>query len=242
MAALPVSLLLRSFVLESSWHGRRQQALGFLYALLPVLARVPERGAALRRHAGAFGTNIFVAPALLAAVARLEGNGEGERAVQVRETLAAPLSGAADLFYWGALRPAALGWGIVALLAGLPWLALALACGLFAIPAMLGRWSAFRAGAAAGGELMTQQVRARPPRAWSGPLRSSVALAAGVVLGCCARAGWERDATAVFHVGLALLVGYHAQRRLLSPGIAFLALIALGALARRVDLFAFTWR
>jgi hypothetical protein len=229
-------------LIESSWHARRLQALGFLQALLPALAMLPQRRAALERHVAVFGTNIFVAPALVAAVARLEREQDGERAVQVRDTLAAPLSGAADLFYWGALRPAASTCGMVALLAGSAWLAAALACGLFAVPALAGRWRAFRAGAGAGGDLVAQQARARPPRAWIGPLRAGVALGAGVILGWCARAGWERDATAVFHMGLALLVGYHARRRLLSPGIAFLVLIALGALARRVDLLAFTWR
>lgn len=242
MPSLPLSVFLRSFCIESSWHAQRMQALGFLYALLPALARRPQRHAALRRHAGPFATNIFVAPGLIAAVARLEGEDQGERAVHVRESLAAPLSGAGDVFYWGALRPAALVWAVVALLAGWPWLALGVACGAFAFAAVLGRWRAFRRGAAAGGELAALQRGVRPPRAWIGPLRASVALGAGVLLGWCLRSGWKGEASAVFHVGLALLLGYHARRRLLSPGIAFLVLIALGALARRVDLSAFTWR
>jgi hypothetical protein len=51
----------------------------------------------------------------------------------------------------------------------------------------------------------------------------------------------RREGLAVFDVGLALLVGYHASRRLVSPGVAFLFLVVLGVLARRADLLVLPW-
>jgi hypothetical protein len=90
-------------------------------------------------------------------------------------------------------------------------------------------------------ELPRQLQRLTPSGAWRPPLRFVSALAAGFLLGWCFQAGWKREGMAVFDMGLALLVGYHTQRRLVSPGVAFLILIALGMLARRANPFAFPW-
>lgn len=241
MRPLPLTVFLRSFFLDASWHAERMQGLGFAHALVPALGRAADRAAAVRRHAVAFGTNLFMAPALLGAVARLESEERGAEAARVRDLLAAPLSGAGDLFFWGALRPAALSCAVVALCAGWPRLALILPLALFALPGLVWRWRLWRRGSEAGGELPREVLRVVPPRAWSRALRLVAMLVAGILLGWCLQAGWKRQGMALFDVGLALVVGYHAERRLVSPGVAFLLLVALGVLTRRAIPFALPW-
>jgi len=241
MRRLPAVSFLRIAILDASWHAAHMQGIGFAHALAPALGRTKDQAAALRRHAVCFGTNLFIAPALLSAVARLELEQRGAEAARLRELLAAPLSGAGDLFFWRALRPAVLACGVVALCTGSPLLAVLLGSLAFAVPGLIWRGRLFRLGFEMAAELPRQLQRVTPPRAWSPPLRLLSALAAGFLLGWCFQAGWRREGKAVFDMGLALLVGYHAHRRLVSPGVAFLLLVALGVLARWANLFSLPW-
>ncbi|UCE01661.1 MAG: PTS system mannose/fructose/sorbose family transporter subunit IID [Candidatus Latescibacterota bacterium] len=231
----PLAVFWRTCMLDASWHPERMQGGGYLYALLPALARAEDPAAATRHHTVTFGTNIYVAPAVIGAVAQLELQGERGAATRVRDWLAAPLSGAADLFYWGALRPALMASALVGVVFGSPALAVAAAWLLFNITATWGRWRCFRRGVAASARLLQERERVRPPRSWIVPLHRIVLIAA-VALPVLAIVRARFAAASLLDMGLALGVGYYAARRQVSPGIAFLVLVALGVLMQRLEL------
>ena len=218
------------------------QGLGWMHALLPVLRRRSDVAAALGRHMVVFGTNAFAAPALLGAVSRLEMDGQGDAGTRVRDMLAAPLSGAADLYYWGALRPAAVAVGLVLAVAGVPAAGAALLLVAFNLPAQRARWRTFALGVAAGGELLRRRDAVLPPRAWIRPLRAVAGFVAGALAAWGTATAAGRGGAVLFDVGLAILVGYHACRRHVSPGLAFLVVVALGTVLRHLDLAAGTLR
>jgi mannose/fructose/N-acetylgalactosamine-specific phosphotransferase system component IID len=203
--------------------------------LLPALTQADDPAAATRHHTVTFGTNIYVAPAVIGSVAQLELAGEREAATRVRDWLAAPLSGAADLFYWGALRPALMALALVGVVSGSPALAVAAAWLLFNITATWGRWRSYRHGVAAGARLLQERERVRPPRSWIAPLHR-IAVIAAIALPVLAVVQARFAAASLLDVGLALGVGYYAARRQVSPGIAFLVLVAFGVVIQRLEL------
>ncbi|MFQ5601377.1 MAG: PTS system mannose/fructose/sorbose family transporter subunit IID, partial [Candidatus Krumholzibacteriia bacterium] len=190
----------------------------------------------LGRHAAYFNTNACIAAVLLGAVGRLELEGRVEGARRVRDLLAAPLSGAADVFFWGALRPACLTLAVAGVLAGQAGLGLVAAFLAFNVPLAVVRWRGFRRAAAAGEQLPQQLDSVRPPHSWGGRLRTFVAAVCGVLLSWSVLDAWRHELRAVFLVGATVLVGYYAGRRQVSPGIAFLLLVGLGTVVQRLDL------
>lgn len=113
----------RSLYLQTLFTEERQQGPGFAFALLPVIRRIyigtEERGRALARHLGFFGTHPLLAGYVLGVVARLEERrAQGEpvdetQIEQAKHALASPLAALGDPLFWVTLRPLA---GLVGIL------------------------------------------------------------------------------------------------------------------------------
>ena len=127
-AGLARTLFARSVFLQAGFGDERRQGLGFAWAIDPAL-RLAYAGdaagltAARLRHLAPFNAQPYAAALPLGAVAALElraGAGEpalAQRGVALKASVGAALSGCADAFFWGALRPlagvAAVGVGVV---------------------------------------------------------------------------------------------------------------------------------
>jgi len=115
----------RSFYLQTLFAPERQQGPGFAFALAPVIARLysgaAERGRALARHMGFFGTHPVLVGYVLGVTARLEerrAQGEpidDERIESTKRSLASPLAAWGDPLFWVTLRPFAGLMGILGL-------------------------------------------------------------------------------------------------------------------------------
>jgi mannose/fructose/N-acetylgalactosamine-specific phosphotransferase system component IID len=115
------SLFLRSLLLQSAFGPERMQGLGFAWALDPWLAKVWAGDAAAlsearKRHLAAFNTSPYSVGFVLGLTARLEEDAAQApaaerpaklaRLLQLKAMTSTGLAGAADAFFWGALRPA----------------------------------------------------------------------------------------------------------------------------------------
>ncbi len=221
----------RGWTLDASWHAERMQALGVLFALRPLLERNIERGVALERHTAPFNANTWMAPALLAAMARLESERRGAEAVRMRDIVSPVLSGIGDIFVWSRCRPACLVLAVTGVLVGSPVVGLLTALGVYIAVLAVHTWHGFAAGAAAGADLARKLPALQPSRA--------VARAAHVILGLatgawCVAGGihaWRVAPSAAFLLSGALAVGYTASKRQLPAGLVFLGIVAfLGVL------------
>ncbi|QCJ69931.1 PTS mannose transporter subunit IID [Providencia heimbachae] len=118
-------VFLRSNLLQGSWNFERMQALGFCYAMVPVIRRLyPEnnddRKQAIKRHLEFFNTHPYVAAPILGVTMAMEeerANGADidDGAINgIKVGLMGPLAGVGDPIFWGTVRPvfAALGAGI----------------------------------------------------------------------------------------------------------------------------------
>ena len=109
-----MSILLRSFFIQSSWNLERMQNLGFLYAILPALKRVhpdpEERKQAQLRHLELFNSQPYMASSILGAVINLEKEcvREEKDAATVSTFKTNVMSGFAalgDSLFWNTWRP-----------------------------------------------------------------------------------------------------------------------------------------
>lgn len=102
-------LLLRSFLLQSSWNFEQMQGLGALFVLSPLLRNLyqgEELQQACARHLSYFNTHPFIAPLILSGMAQLEANGaNAEEVDEFRQLLMAPCAAMGDAFFWGGVRP-----------------------------------------------------------------------------------------------------------------------------------------
>lgn len=120
------SVFLRSNFLQGSWNFERMQALGFCFAMIPVIRRLykedkKEQKLALKRHLEFFNTHPYVAAPILGVVMAMEEQkANGEITIDsasingLKIGLMGPLAGVGDPIFWGTVRPvcAALGAGI----------------------------------------------------------------------------------------------------------------------------------
>ncbi|MBF1994210.1 PTS mannose transporter subunit IID [Serratia symbiotica] len=119
------SVFMRSNLFQGSWNFERMQALGFCFAMVPVIRRLyPEnsddRKQAIKRHLEFFNTHPYaVAPVLGVTMAMEEQRANGapidDAAINgIKVGLMGPLAGVGDPIFWGTMRPvfAALGAGI----------------------------------------------------------------------------------------------------------------------------------
>lgn len=116
------NMFIRSNLHQGSWNFERMQALGFCFAILPVIKRLyPENNAkrhdALKRHLEFFNTQPFVSAPILGVISALEeerANGANidDAAISgLKVGMMGPLAGVGDPIFWGTVRPifAALG-------------------------------------------------------------------------------------------------------------------------------------
>ncbi len=219
----------RSWALEATWHPERMQGHGVLHALLPALRPARDLRSALQRHAGPFGCNLWTAPALLGAMARLESEGRGEEAALLRDRLAGPLSGAGDVHVWTAVRPACLVLMLCGVLAGVPWAGILAALVLHDAALVYERRSRFARGWELGEVLERNFASVRPDPRTARALQWLLAGAAGAL----AVWGTARGGANAFLMPGALALGYYAARRQWSTGITFCLLVVVVSLLRR---------
>lgn len=177
----------RSFFIQGSWNFERMLALGFCFALIPVVRRVTrnnrQRIALLQRHLQFFNTHPFTALWVLGAVAKLEQlalreKWQGDRPIRLfKERLCGPLGAIGDTLFWARAKPVAAMIGvIVAMHAG--WLAVPLFLVAYNLPHLWFRAHALFQGFGEGFDV----VRRISVRRFQ-PLADRLALAGAAVLG-----------------------------------------------------------
>lgn len=223
----------RAWILDAAWNPISMQGLGVVHALLPVLRHQADLAAGLRRHAVAFGCNLWLAPTLLGAMARLEAESRGDEAAQLRDRLAAPLSGAGDLHVWRAVRPSCLALALVGVLAGHAIAAGVIAVLLHDVALLWRQGHGFEFGWRHGASLESDFQAALPsPRLGRG-LQRGLVLVAGGLAGWGLVSGWQVAPSHAFLMSGALVVGYYAAQRQFPPGITFVGLVCVAAWLRR---------
>lgn len=108
-------LFLKSNAVQSAFSFERQQAMGFEYAMIPIINRLydkkEDRIEAYKRHLAYFNSHPWTSGVIFGIVAAMEekkANGEdvSEANIQGLKTgLMGPLAGIGDSFFWGAFRP-----------------------------------------------------------------------------------------------------------------------------------------
>lgn len=93
-----------------SWNYERMQALGYAWAMFPILKKVYKTKedliAAVKRHLNFFNTNPFVGAAIIGATAGMEEQGAGGDAVDsLKVGLMGPFAGIGDTLYAILTRP-----------------------------------------------------------------------------------------------------------------------------------------
>ena len=121
------SMFIRSNFHQGSWNYERMQALGYCFAMVPVIKRLytgDERKQALKRHLEFFNTQPFVTAPILGVTAAMEeqkSNGADidDGAINgLKIGLMGPLAGVGDPIFWGTLRPVAAALGASIALTG----------------------------------------------------------------------------------------------------------------------------
>jgi len=227
------SVFVRGWALDASWHPERMQGHGVVHALAPLLRRQGDVTAALRRHAVAFGCNLWTAPVLLGAMARLESEARGDAATALRDRLAGPLSGAGDVHAWRAVRPASLVVALLGVLCGHAVIGLVAALMLHDAALAWRQLRGFARGWRGGAELPAAFATLIPPPRLGLWLQRGLVLVAGAFAGWGVVSGWQVAASHAFLMGGALLVGYYAAQRQLPPGITFVGLVWVASWLRR---------
>lgn len=108
-------LFIRSNAVQSAFNFERQQALGFEWAMIPIINKLyptkEERIAGYKRHIGYFNSHPWTCGPIFGIVASMEekmANGEGiseENIQAVKGALMGPLAGIGDSLLWSTLRP-----------------------------------------------------------------------------------------------------------------------------------------
>lgn len=108
-------LFIRSNAIQSAFNFERQQALGFEWAMIPVINKLyptkEERIAGYKRHIGYFNSHPWTCGPIFGIVASMEekmANGDeiSEENIQaVKGALMGPLAGIGDSLLWSTLRP-----------------------------------------------------------------------------------------------------------------------------------------
>ncbi|WP_417774562.1 PTS system mannose/fructose/sorbose family transporter subunit IID [Scopulibacillus cellulosilyticus] len=114
-------LFWRSFQMEFSWNYERQQNIGYVYAMIPILKKLYKKkedlSKALKRHLEFFNTTPYIVTMMLSVSAAMEEQNaknqkfESDSINNVKASLMGPLAGIGDSFFWGTLRLIATGIG-----------------------------------------------------------------------------------------------------------------------------------
>ncbi|MBN1543560.1 PTS mannose/fructose/sorbose transporter family subunit IID [candidate division KSB1 bacterium] len=132
-----LSILVRSFFVQSSWNFQGLLGLGFCYCALPIACRLAkndhEREKFFQRHIQFFNSHPYFSSWCLGAVARLEEDSlqkqwSDQRPIELfKDRLVGPLGLIGDELFWNGLKPASAALGV----------AVALFFGVVAIPVYL---------------------------------------------------------------------------------------------------------
>jgi PTS system mannose-specific IID component len=162
--SLQARLFFRSLLLQAGFCDERRQGLGFAWAIDPALqgayaGDAAGLAAARARHLAPFNAQPYAAALPLGTAAALEARAAAgdasaaARGAALKDSLGAALSGPADAFFWGSLRPLAAAAAVVgALLAARFGARSPLACGavlgllIFNAPALWTRWAGLGLG------------------------------------------------------------------------------------------------
>lgn len=108
-------LFIRSNAIQSAFNFERQQAMGFEWAMIPIINKLyntkEERIAGYKRHIGYFNSHPWTCGPIFGIVASMEekmANGEDiteENIQAVKGALMGPLAGIGDSLLWSTLRP-----------------------------------------------------------------------------------------------------------------------------------------
>ena len=93
-------VFVNSLWIQASWSFEGMQSLGFANAISPAL----DDDEKLKDHAEFFNTHPIMASAVLGAVARLEAEGEHQKALELKRMVMGPFGGMGDAFYWGGVK------------------------------------------------------------------------------------------------------------------------------------------
>ncbi|WP_432666978.1 PTS system mannose/fructose/sorbose family transporter subunit IID [Wukongibacter baidiensis] len=108
-ATLKKCLWRDAITLQWSWNYERMQALGFLWAILPVLQKIYAKGdelkEAMKRHLHFYNTNPVFSPLILGAAIALEEDKAGNAASSIKVGLMGPLAGIGDTLMAILYRP-----------------------------------------------------------------------------------------------------------------------------------------
>lgn len=115
-------LFWRSFALEGSFNYEKMQALGFAWAMFPVIkscySNKEDQVEALKRHTAFFNITPHICTFPLGLAASMEEEYAEKRNIDpatinaLKVSLMGPLSGIGDSFFWGTFRVIAAGVGI----------------------------------------------------------------------------------------------------------------------------------
>lgn len=115
-------LFWRSFALEGSFNFEKMQALGFAWAMFPVIktyySSKEEQIEALKRHTAFFNITPYISTFSMGLAASMEKEYAKNKDIDpstinaIKVSLMGPLSGIGDSFFWGTFRVIAAGVGI----------------------------------------------------------------------------------------------------------------------------------
>ncbi len=109
-------VLIRSFLLQGSWNFERMQALGFCYAITPILNKLYannniQKRKAFKRHLEFFNTHPYMVGPILGITIALEKEKsknykfKSKSIRNIKIGLMGPLAGIGDPIFWGTIRP-----------------------------------------------------------------------------------------------------------------------------------------
>ena len=159
----------RSFTLLGSFNYERMEALGFLYAIAPVLKKIYKDDEqalkeSMHRHMAAFNMTVAPAPFVMGIaiameeLAKKDKNFDVSSINAVKVALMGPLSGIGDTFFWGIFRILACAIAIGFAQQGNP-IAPFVLLALFNIPNFLTRWYGLKLGYKSGTTMLTEMEK-----------------------------------------------------------------------------------
>lgn len=159
----------RSFTLLGSFNYERMEALGYLYAIAPILKKIyKDDEEALKesmlRHMAAFNMTVAPSPFVMGISIAMEELAKKDKDYDVssinavKVALMGPLSGIGDTFFWGIFRILACAIAIGFAQQGNPIAPFVLLL-LFNIPNFLTRWYGLKLGYKSGTTMLTEMEK-----------------------------------------------------------------------------------